>query len=151
MDESLLKIYRMVELFDGLTPDELQAIVKISESVVYNEDDIIFAQGDVGDTMYIIRDGQVAVSMRKDDHSPAQTKIILGQGQIFGEIVLIDYGLRSATVQVVGDGAHLDVIRRDDFVRLCESRTLIGYIVMRNLAVDLAYKLRRQNLELPKE
>jgi CRP-like cAMP-binding protein len=59
---------------------------------------------------------------------------------------LIDSGLRSATVRCTSDGSELYVIRRDDFVELCEQDTDIGYIVMRNLAAELSFKLRHRNL-----
>jgi hypothetical protein len=38
------------------------------------------------------------------------------------------------------------VIRRDDFIQLCEQDTDIGYKVMRNLAADMSFKLRHRNL-----
>lgn len=139
-----LEVYRMVELFGGLPHEELESIIAISQPMVYQEGDIVFSQNSEGDTMYIVLQGQVAVSISKDGDS--QTKVILGSGQIFGEIVLIDYGTRSATVQVLQNDTQLDMISRDDFTRLCETNTFIGYTVMRNLARDLAYKLRRQNL-----
>jgi CRP-like cAMP-binding protein len=135
----------MVELFGGLTQEELQAIVEISHPMVYNEGDIVFAQGEDGDSLYIIRQGQVAIAVNTDS-GVEQTKVVLGEGQIFGEVVLIDYGTRSATVRVLQDNTQLDLITRGDFIQLCEKNTLIGYIVMRNLAIDLAYKLRRQNM-----
>ena len=59
---------------------------------------------------------------------------------------LIDMGPRSATVRCTSDGSQLYVIRRDDFVALCEEDSDIGYKVMRNLAAELSFKLRHRNL-----
>jgi CRP-like cAMP-binding protein len=147
VDEQLLKLYKAIELFDGLKNDQIEALIKISHQEVYDEDQIIFDQDDEGDSMYIIRSGQVEISVQKDHQAPAETKIYLGQGQIFGEIVLIDYGKRSATVRAIAPKTVVDVIRRNAFNTLCESNTAIGYTVMRNLAGDLAYKLRHQHLK----
>ena len=41
----------------------------------------------------------------------------------------------------------VDVIDRDAFTRLCNEDKAIGYIVMRNMAVDLSFKLRHRNLD----
>ncbi|MBI5928368.1 MAG: cyclic nucleotide-binding domain-containing protein [Chloroflexi bacterium] len=141
-----LLLYKAVELFDGLTTDQIEALITISQQEVYHEDQTIFAQDDEGDRMYIIRSGQVEVSVQKNIHTPAETKIFLGQGQIFGEIALIDYGRRSATVKAMADKTVVDTIHRENFNKLCQSNTAIGFVVMRNLAIDLSYKLRHQNL-----
>ena len=70
----------------------------------------------------------------------------LGKGQIFGEVALVDRGLRSATVNTVADGTVLYAISRDDFIELCDEDTRIGYVIMRNIAADLSFKLRHYNL-----
>ena len=63
-----------------------------------------------------------------------------------GAVGLLDRGLRSATVNAKADNTALYAISRDDFVKLCEQDTRIGYIVMRNVAADLSFKLRHYNL-----
>lgn len=143
---SQLQLYKAVEMFNGLTNEQIEALIAISQQEVYQEDQIIFSQDDEGDKMYIIRVGQVEISVQKNIHSPAETKIFLGQGQIFGEIALIDYGKRSATVRAMTEETIVDAIHRDNFNELCQSSTAIGFVVMRNLAIDLSYKLRHQNL-----
>ncbi len=143
---SQLQLYKAVEMFNGLTNEQIEALIAISQQEVYQEDQIIFSQDDEGDKMYIIRVGQVEISVQKNIHSPAETKIFLGQGQIFGEIALIDYGKRSATVRAMTEETVVDAIHRDSFNELCQSSTAIGFVVMRNLAIDLSYKLRHQNL-----
>ena len=41
----------------------------------------------------------------------------------------------------------VDMISRENFTDLCNADKAIGYIVMRNLAVDLSFKLRHRNLD----
>jgi CRP-like cAMP-binding protein len=72
----------------------------------------------------------------------------LGQGQIFGEMALVDRGARSATVHCVEDGTVLYVIPRQAFWALCDGNHHIGYVVMRNIAADLSFKLRHRNLQV---
>jgi hypothetical protein len=47
---------------------------------------------------------------------------------------------------VVSDTARLQAIRRDDFLTVCEEHHRVGFVVMRNIAADLSFKLRHQNL-----
>lgn len=145
-----LQLYKAVELFNGLTNEQIEALITISQEEVYQEDQVIFSQDDEGEKMYIIRSGQVEISVQANRQAPAETKIFLGQGQIFGEIALIDYGTRSATVRAMNDETIVDAIHRDSFNHLCQSSTAIGFVVMRNLAIDLSYKLRHQNLRSTK-
>ena len=58
----------------------------------------------------------------------------------------MDRGTRSATVRCVQDGTTLFSIPRETFYGLCETDHQIGYIVMRNIARDLSFKLRIRNL-----
>ncbi len=78
--------------------------------------------------------------------SVEQAVVQLGDGQIVGEMALVDRGPRSATVRVVSDGAVLQVISAGDFLRLCDEDHQLGYLVMRNMAADLSFKLRHRNL-----
>jgi len=61
-------------------------------------------------------------------------------------MALIDYGPRSETVRALKNDTLVEVINRDDFSEVCQSNASIGYIVMRNLAADLSFKLRHRNL-----
>ena len=71
----------------------------------------------------------------------------LGKGQIIGEMALIDQGPRSATVRAISV-AVVQVIRRVDFEAVCEKNTRIGYIVMKDIAADLSFKLRHRNMAI---
>ncbi len=141
----LVELLRGVELFAGLDEEQLSRLSRISHPEEYRDGDIVFRQGDQGDRLYIIREGQFGVIVG-DDPETARPTIYLGTGQIFGEMALVDYGERSATIRCASDHAALSVIMRDDFERLCTADTAIGYIIMRNIASDLSFKLRRQNL-----
>jgi CRP-like cAMP-binding protein len=61
-------------------------------------------------------------------------------------MALLDRGPRSATVRALTDGALLQGLRREAFLQLCQTDTHLGYIVMRNMAADLAFKLRHRML-----
>ncbi|MFC1959613.1 cyclic nucleotide-binding domain-containing protein [Chloroflexota bacterium] len=142
----LIDLLKGVELFAGLNTAQLQRLTEISKLVEYKDGDIIFERGAPGDALYIIRDGQVAVILT-EGRTDARGVIYLGMGQIFGEMALIDRGERSATIQCGSAKVAIAVIRREDFETLCASDTAIGYVVMRNIANDISFKLRHRNME----
>lgn len=143
----LSQILGQVELFDGLGRDELEQIAAICQEKSFRSGDVVTQQGDAGDELFVIWDGLVEVVHEVSPHDPApRTVVNLGHGQVFGEMALVDYGPRSASIRVVSDAATVQAIHRDAFMRLCEDHNHLGFVVMRNIAADLSFKLRHQHL-----
>lgn len=142
---TLHTILKHVELFRGLNDDQLKQIVAISTEHTYEDGSLIFRAGSDGDALFVVQTGQVSVQATTPDGDDVPA-VYLGEGQIFGEMALIDKGTRSASVRAVGDSTALRKITTSDFTTLCESNTEIGYVMMRNLAQDLSFKLRHQGL-----
>jgi CRP/FNR family cyclic AMP-dependent transcriptional regulator len=143
----LLSVLSKVELFDGLTPQELADVARICTQHEYRAGQVITSQGETGGELYVIADGFVEVVVSPSGQNPApRTVVHLGRGQLFGEMALVDYGPRSATVKSIADHTLIQVIDRDDFNRLCEADNHLGFVVMRNMAADLSFKLRHYHL-----
>ena len=147
--QELLRTMKTIELFRGLNDTQLERITTISRRENFNEGDVILKQDAEGDTMYIIVNGQVEISVQAKGKS--RLAIYLGEGQVFGEVALLDYGSRSATVTADEDGTVVYSVSRDGFDNLCMSDHLLGYLVMRNLALDLSFKLRHRNSDIADE
>jgi CRP-like cAMP-binding protein len=75
----------------------------------------------------------------------------LRRGQCFGEVALVDEGLRSATARCSANNTQLFIIPRDKLVALCDTYPQLGYKLMRNLAADLALKIRSTDLRIREE
>jgi len=144
----LLDLWKTVGLFSGLSEEQLQRLIAISQEEIFNEGDIICEQGAEGDKLYFISEGQVEIRIRKTPQSPERSQVYLGRGQIFGEMALLDLGKRSATVRCSRGHTVLRSITGDAFTELCSTDTAIGYIIMRNMAIDMSFKLRHRNLDL---
>ncbi|MDZ4717959.1 MAG: cyclic nucleotide-binding domain-containing protein [Roseiflexaceae bacterium] len=150
MTSRVIDNLRKVEILDGLTADDLTHVVGICRALRVADGRVIFNEGDEGDELYIIHEGSVYVkiSTRNDANEQTLSTInTLYPGQCFGELVLLNGISRTATVVAAGT-TTLIVIREPDFRALCDTKPQIGYTVMRNLAQDLAYKLRSSNLLL---
>lgn len=141
-----IQIMKHVELFRGLSDDQLNQLVNISRREVFNEGDTIISQDSPGDCMYIIAEGQIEVQVR-DDQGTVHPAVYLGEGQVFGEVAMLDEGLRSANVVAAQDSTVLYNIPRAAFNALCQSDTGLGFLVMRNIALDLTFKLRHRLYE----
>ena len=140
------EILGSVELFEGITPAELQAISLICKEITFKNGDVITQQGEPGEDLFIVLDGFVEVlhSGTAPEQSP-RTIVHLGKGQIFGEMALVDHGPRSATVRAASDPTKVLMLHCDDFEQECEKNHHLGYVVMRNIAADLSFKLRHRH------
>ncbi len=127
--------------------DELEILAAVCEERRYPLNEIITQQGEVGEELFIVYEGFVEVvrAGSTPENSP-RTIVHLGEGQIFGEMALVDRGPRSATVKAASDQTKILAIKRGDFDRICEKNHHIGYVVMRNIAADLSFKLRHHHL-----
>jgi len=140
------EIMREVELFEGLSEDELDKVISLCQERHYKETDIVAKQNTPGDELFIIQEGFVEVAITGRTGGARKVIVNLGTGQTIGEMSLIDQGQRSATVQAINTPTIVHVIKEKDFEILCRENTGIGYIVMRNIAADLSFRLRQRHL-----
>lgn len=141
---SISNLLKRVQLFANLEQDELEQLAAICQEKTVGGGELIITQNTTGKEMYIVAQGSAEVYIQ--GLSDARSLVVLGKGQVIGEMALIDQGYRSASVRATREGASLYVIESDAFYKLCEENNHIGFIVMRNLAIDIAFKLRHRNL-----
>ncbi|MCB0191483.1 MAG: cyclic nucleotide-binding domain-containing protein [Anaerolineae bacterium] len=145
-------VLEQVDIFEDLTPSQLALVEKICQERNFNQGEVVFEENSPSREFYIITEGEVEIQIDPDTigdgtdaHEPT-TIAILRRGQSFGEVAIIDPGVRSASARCRSETCRLLEINRDDFVSLLESDYQIGYLVMRNFAVDLSLKIRQTNL-----
>jgi CRP-like cAMP-binding protein len=151
---AIIDVLRRSELFSGLSDEQMEKVAALAEEVDCRSAEIVVREGEVGDEIYVVRHGMVEVLVSAgsipDVPGPPTMKPIveLGPGQSFGEMALLDRGARSATVRCVQDDTRLYVIPRQALLALCDDDPQIGYVLMRNIASDLSFKLRHRNLRV---
>lgn len=77
----------------------------------FEDGEIIFRQGDLGDCMYVIQDGKVEVILNQNGSE--STLAVRGQGEFFGEMALFEDEVRMASVRAVGRVRLLSVDKKN--------------------------------------
>jgi CRP-like cAMP-binding protein len=134
---SVTDILKKVPLFGQLAPPDLDRVVEISRERSYPRNSVILFEDDPGDALYVIAQGQVKVVLIGEDGREVILSV-MGEGEFFGEMALIDDEPRSAHVIAMEDSALL-VIRREDFQDLLKQTPGIGLVLLR----ELSRRLRR--------
>jgi len=150
---SVASILSQADIFDELTPNQLELIGSITSERHYQAGDVIFEENTPGEEMYIIADGEVEIQVDPaligdQSEGGAHTIATLRRGQSFGEVSLVDEGLRSASARCSQQDTDLIVIPRDKLMLMCDTYPQLGYRLMRNLAADLAMKIRHTDLQV---
>ena len=128
--------FRKFPLFADLDERELAAIATVAKPRRYAKDDVVFYADESGDVFCLIREGQVKVTMI----SPEGKEIILsllGPGDFFGEMALLDDEPRSATV-VATEPLELMTIYRKDFLQLLTE----NFDIAKKVLAELSRRLR---------
>jgi CRP-like cAMP-binding protein len=141
---------RTLDMFNGLSDEELSSVAALCSEASYKVGDIILNLNDPTENFYLIRSGTVQIITNPDilETKPELADAVminLGEGQSFGEMGLVDRGARSATVRA-GSDTEVYAINCNQFQELCYEDTYLGFLVMRNIAADLSFKLRYRNL-----
>lgn len=136
---------RSVPLFAGLSEDALNAIQSRLKLRRFRKGDLVMRQGAIGDSMYIIRSGQVQVVREGENGDPEIIITHLGPGVPVGELAPLLNERRSATVRVVID-AELWELSKTDLDGLC----LVYPAIALAIAQELARRVRRTT-ERPSE
>jgi CRP-like cAMP-binding protein len=112
--------------------------------------EILFRQGDIGDCMYVIQEGEAEVIRTEDGHDARVA--IMRAGDLFGEMAIIQRERRSATIRALTELTILTIDKRTFLRRVQEDPSLAFTVLhvmsqrVRALDNELA-KLRRSTVE----
>ena len=129
---SVAQTLRGVPLFAHLGVEELEPLAAAARERPYPRNSVIVFADDPGDALFVVAAGQVKVVLGGEDGREV-ILAVLGPGDFFGELALIDDQPRSAHVIAMED-ARLLVLRREDFQRALEAYPRIALGMLRALA-----------------
>ena len=121
-----------VSLFRGLGRESLQRFAEVTREKRYPKGSVIVFADDPGDSLYLVRAGRVKVVLLGDDGREVILGV-LGVGEHFGELSLIDDQPRSAHVIAMEDSLLL-VLRREDFRRRVEASPAVAWALLGELS-----------------
>lgn len=90
-----------IALFKSFTDSELDEFIAVADPTCYKTGQFIIRQGDVGDCMFVLAEGDCKVLINRDGHSVELA--MLGPGAIFGELALFEHRPRFADVLAATD------------------------------------------------
>jgi len=129
MPESPLK---SVSLFTDLDDKSLARLESLLSVKRYKKNNLIIFEDDKGLNLFIINQGRVKIS-RISEEGGEVILAILGEGEFFGEISVVDGLSRSATVTSL-DEVELLVMKREDFLAALQEFPQVGIALLRELA-----------------
>jgi CRP-like cAMP-binding protein len=147
---NLVSFLKQSDIFYQFTPTQLELVANLCQEVSFAEGDIIFRENSSSKELYVIAQGEVDILINSSERDKKGDTFVakLRRGQSFGEVALVDEGLRSASARSAEKETKLLVIGRDKLVMLCETYPPLGYRLMYNLAADLAMKIRNTDLRI---
>jgi len=135
-----------VPFFDGLTREALSLIAHATTEESHATGTKIFQYGDTGDKLFIILEGKVRIS-REVAGMGEEALAVLGPGETFGEMSIIDEAPRSADARV-HERCRLLVITKEGFDDLLFLHKDLAYEVLWNCVRILSTRLRETNEKL---
>jgi CRP-like cAMP-binding protein len=134
-DEAVLS----APIFSGLDADEARRVIDSLIAVHVPRGDVLFHEGEPGDSLYVIRTGKVKLGLRSSD-GRENLLAVLGPGELLGELSLFDPGLRTATATAVTEVEVLQM-GHDELARWLATTPAVAEHLLR----ALARRMRRTN------
>jgi CRP-like cAMP-binding protein len=138
-DQELL---RTVPIFSELTDADISSLATLSSRRRYPKDTVVFFENEEGDFFFMILEGRVKVTILGDDGREVILSI-LGPGDFFGEMALLDNEPRSATAIAIEETELLSLHRTDFQSVLTDNRSITTALIK-----ILTARLRRANHQI---
>ena len=133
---------RNVSRFESLDQEELEALSDVTFTRTFDRDNVIILAEEEGDTLFIIKKGQVKVSIVSEEGREVILSL-LGPNSVFGELSLLDGKPRSANV-IATEETDLLILRRSDFLELIYKTPQIATALL----AELASRLRKTDRQI---
>lgn len=137
----LARLLAVNPFFASLGTEAVAAIAGLCVTRKLDTGATLFIKGDPGDALFAIRRGQVRITSETGD-GRRTTLNMLGPGDVFGEVALLDGQPRTASA-VAGEPTELFVILRRDLLALIEKRPVVAVQLIELLCARIRWMSRR--------
>jgi CRP-like cAMP-binding protein len=142
----LQDVLKKIPIFSGLNPSDYNLVARLSYKRHYRSQEIIFREKHPGAGMYVIQEGMVEI-IKGLQSGGRHILIVLGEGDFFGELALLDSEPRSATA-VAARATDIIGIFRPDLMDLVKREPKLGVKILTNIVRFIASRLRKTNMKL---
>lgn len=144
-----IEFLKGIWIFRELSREQLEKVASILRPLSYAAGDIILREGEVGESIFLMREGVVEVSKflimkgpgrTFEDKDKTVTRLEAGKDTFFGEIGLLAKKVRTASVRAATD-CKMYEIYGEDFDKLAQEDTALGYKVLKAISKILCDRL----------
>lgn len=144
-EQSAVELLKSVALFSDLDEAELERFSHVAVPRTFPAGTRVFHEGDSSDACYIVKEGSFRVTREHSD-GRAITLATLGQGEIFGELAMLDGDRRSASAEAITDGELLALPANDVRALLARHPE-----IALKLVAGLVRRLRAANVRISRQ
>jgi len=130
-------LIQTVPLFSDLSETSLKVITDKMVARSYDKEKMILIEESAGETFFLISEGTVKITRMSDDGREV-ILAILGEGDFFGEMALLDGEGRSANVVALED-AEVLTLQRSDFLDILERFPKIAIHLLKELTTRIRH------------
>jgi len=130
------KILRLkgINIFEGLAVSELGAVASVTEVVDYPAGETVIKEGEAGETMYLVIEGEVSVIKERGEASEDEMELAkIGAGDYFGEMALFEDSVRSASIRTDQKSRFL-VLHKQEFTEIVREYPQIALSICKALS-----------------
>lgn len=135
------KIRERVQIFRGMNHECLLRTLSLGDYIPLKAGQVIFKEGDLGDSFFVLAAGQVVVELTRAGNTVELARF--GPAECFGEMALVSQQGRTATVRALSDSIAMRFYRETIDVNP-ES----GFHIYRNIASILSARLKESSIQL---
>ena len=139
------RLLSLVDVFEPLSPEEIEDISWRCSSVRLQAGEILFDPEDLSETLFVLKSGRVRMYRRSPEGREFTLSMLEG-GTVFGELALTSRGTRGAYAQCMED-SEISILRRADLEDLILQKPQVGLSLIRLIGERLsAYERRLEDL-----
>lgn len=130
MSGARVESLRNVPLFEGLDDGELERLASAMHELTYHAGDPVTIEGTAGDAFFVVESGTAEVVV------DGESRTVLGPGDHFGEIALLQGAERTATVRAASD-LRCFALSPGDFREIVEGDAAVAWKLLQSMAERL--------------
>ncbi len=131
-----------INIFSDLSEKDLESLQKACKPRKYLKNSMIILEEEYGDLVFVVQTGTIKIT-RVNDEGKEVILALLGPGEIFGELAILDGEARSANA-LAQENCQLWAINKEDFLEILKNHFSVSY----NLMCELAKRLRKSDQQI---